>query len=351
MEKKLQVFISSTFLDLQEERQAAVQAVLNAGHIPAGMELFKAGDESQQQVIEEWINDSDVYLLILGGRYGALNNEGISYTEWEYNKAAELGKERFSLILNEEYINAKVAQELIKATDLETKNDKYVLFKERVEKKLVKYIDHEARIESAIQSSLRNIEKKKNNKFDGWVRYSELINNNEMKNENNKLKNSLIAMNEENQRLENSLIAMNEENERLENRAVESAKSYMIGEYSYDELYNLLDRKLLIPEIFNQSQFHSFEGVKSNGSISMLSFIQAYLPEINTTVYVNEFSSKNDNKWYLIFKVFPILKMFELVDFNDLDIQYETPFYELSKLGKKFFSKVELEKYKKTTEN
>jgi hypothetical protein len=40
--KKLQVFISSIYTDLLEERQAAVQAVLTAGHIPAGMELSDA---------------------------------------------------------------------------------------------------------------------------------------------------------------------------------------------------------------------------------------------------------------------------------------------------------------------
>lgn len=66
MQKKLQVFISSTFVDLQDERQAAVQAVLNAGHIPAGMELFKAGDQSQKETIKRWIEESDVYMLILG---------------------------------------------------------------------------------------------------------------------------------------------------------------------------------------------------------------------------------------------------------------------------------------------
>ena len=43
IKRKLQVFISSTYLDLKEERQAAVEAILGAGHIPAGMELFKAG--------------------------------------------------------------------------------------------------------------------------------------------------------------------------------------------------------------------------------------------------------------------------------------------------------------------
>ncbi len=42
MDKKLQVFVSSTYRDLIDERQAAVQAILDAGHIPAGMELFKA---------------------------------------------------------------------------------------------------------------------------------------------------------------------------------------------------------------------------------------------------------------------------------------------------------------------
>lgn len=35
MNKKLQVFISSTYTDLTEERQAAVEAILDAGHIPA----------------------------------------------------------------------------------------------------------------------------------------------------------------------------------------------------------------------------------------------------------------------------------------------------------------------------
>jgi hypothetical protein len=69
MKKKLQVFISSTYTDLQDERQAAVEAILRAGHIPAGMELFAAGDTSQMEVIRRWIDDSDVFLLILGGRY------------------------------------------------------------------------------------------------------------------------------------------------------------------------------------------------------------------------------------------------------------------------------------------
>ena len=85
MNKKLQVFVSSTYTDLIEERQAAVQAILDAGHIPAGMELFKAGNRSQLETIYKWIDESDIYMLILGGRYGSIESKsGKSYTQLEY---------------------------------------------------------------------------------------------------------------------------------------------------------------------------------------------------------------------------------------------------------------------------
>ncbi len=75
-------------MDLIEERQAAVEAILDAGHIPAGMELFKAGNESQLKTIYQWIDESDVYMLILGGRYGTVEpKSGKSYTQLEYEYA------------------------------------------------------------------------------------------------------------------------------------------------------------------------------------------------------------------------------------------------------------------------
>src|ERR1043165_8449466 len=95
-EKKLRVFVSSTYTDLREERQAAVEAILMAGHIPAGMELFAAGDESQMNVIRRWIDESDIYMLILGGRYGSVEpNSGKSYIHLEYEYAVERNKPVF----------------------------------------------------------------------------------------------------------------------------------------------------------------------------------------------------------------------------------------------------------------
>lgn len=87
MDKRYQVFISSTFRDLIEERQAVLKAVLELDHMPAGMELFPACDDSAWQLIKDVIDSSDYYVLIIGGRYGSLGEDGIGYTEKEYDYA------------------------------------------------------------------------------------------------------------------------------------------------------------------------------------------------------------------------------------------------------------------------
>lgn len=87
MDKRFQVFISSTFRDLLDERQAVLKAVLELGHMPAGMELFPAGDEESWELIKDVIDGSDYYVLIVGGRYGSLDRNGLGYTEKEYDYA------------------------------------------------------------------------------------------------------------------------------------------------------------------------------------------------------------------------------------------------------------------------
>jgi hypothetical protein len=69
MDKRYQIFVSSTFADLQQERQAVMQALLSLDHFPAGMELFPASDEDQWALIKGVIDDSDYYVLVIGGRY------------------------------------------------------------------------------------------------------------------------------------------------------------------------------------------------------------------------------------------------------------------------------------------
>lgn len=91
MEKRYQVFVSSTFADLQEERANVIQTLMEMDCIPAGMELFPAMDDDQLSFIKSVINDCDYYILIIGNRYGSEAAEGISYTEAEYDYAIAEG--------------------------------------------------------------------------------------------------------------------------------------------------------------------------------------------------------------------------------------------------------------------
>ena len=95
MEKKYQIFISSTYVDLKEERQKAIDSILVLYQFPVGMEMFSAADEEQWEIIKETIDTSDYYVLIVGMKYGSViesgPDAGISYTEKEFNYALSQG--------------------------------------------------------------------------------------------------------------------------------------------------------------------------------------------------------------------------------------------------------------------
>lgn len=89
-EKKYQVFISSTYSDLIDERRKILDILLMADCIPAGMEAFVATDVEQFEVIKKVIDLCDYYAPIIGKRYGSINPvTGLSYTEMEYEYAKQ----------------------------------------------------------------------------------------------------------------------------------------------------------------------------------------------------------------------------------------------------------------------
>jgi hypothetical protein len=98
MDKRYQVFISSTYADLKEERRSVIQTVIELNCLPAGMELFPAADETQLAFIKRVIDDCDYYLLIIGGKYGSVDESGISYTEQEYEYAVSCGLRVIALV-------------------------------------------------------------------------------------------------------------------------------------------------------------------------------------------------------------------------------------------------------------
>ena len=88
---RYQIFISSTFRDLADERRAVIELIQSMDHIPAGMEMFGAANDEAWKIIQRVIDLSDYYVLIIGGRYGSTTTEGISFTEKEYDYATSQG--------------------------------------------------------------------------------------------------------------------------------------------------------------------------------------------------------------------------------------------------------------------
>jgi hypothetical protein len=174
--KKLQVFVSSTYTDLREERQAAVEAILTAGHIPAGMELFAAGDESQMNVIKRWIDESDVYLLILGGRYGSLEPKSQkSYVHLEYDYAVEKGKSLFAVVINEDYAKERVTSHPLGLGVFETENaPKLKEFRAHVLTKMVRFWRDTKDIKLAILETMADLSRRED--LTGWIPGSEAVN-------------------------------------------------------------------------------------------------------------------------------------------------------------------------------
>lgn len=153
MEKRYQVFISSTFNDLQEERKEVMQALLKLNCMPAGMELFPAANEEQLKMIKKVIDECDYYVLIIAGRYGSIDEKtGKSYTQLEYEYALEIGKPIIAFVHKDP---GKILSQHCESD--ESKRKKLEEFKEFVQNKLVNYWGDPKELSNAVILSMINL--------------------------------------------------------------------------------------------------------------------------------------------------------------------------------------------------
>ena len=265
--KKLQVFVSSTYMDLKEERQAAVEAILSSGHIPAGMELFSAGDESQMTVIERWIDESDVYLLILGGRYGSVDKKsGKSYTHLEYEYAVKKKIPLFAIVMSDKALDEKI--KTLGVSAIEQDDSKGLKdFKSVVVSNLVKFWDDKKDIKLAIHETLSDFSYRKD--LVGWTRGGNSV--------------DALAVAEE-------IARVTKENSDLRKQIVlESGDKSFYSGLSYSQLEELLKRELI-----------SIEGK----NISLLEFVDKYGEQLVTGLSYSSIGKENFEK----------LKIYKLVN-------------------------------------
>jgi hypothetical protein len=163
MDKKYQVFVSSTFSDLIEERQEVMQALLELDCIPVGMELFPAADDDQWTLIKGLIDDCDYYVLIQAGRYGSIGPDGKSYTQMEYEYAMEKQLPIISFLHNDV---GKIQSDKSEKDPISL--DKLAEFRSLVQKKMCRFWSTPSDLGSQVSRSLIKLIKTKPQT--GWIR-------------------------------------------------------------------------------------------------------------------------------------------------------------------------------------
>lgn len=220
--RKLQVFLSSTYEDLVDHRLAAMEAILAAGHIPAAMEQFSAGDETAWEKIKLWIDESDAFILILGGRYGSIEpKSGKSYVQLEYEYAIEKKKPFFALVVTDKH-HAKRVQKIGLHVDERENPELYKKFKKTVTERLCGFWNDRKDIKSAIFQKLPEWAQRED--LGGWVRGDEAT--------------SAAVSNE--------LARLSHENRELRMRTMSSTQTF-VG-LTFDDLVGLLGDRTLSAE-------------------------------------------------------------------------------------------------------
>lgn len=289
MNKKLQVFVSSTYTDLIEERQAAVEAILDAGHIPAGMELFKAGNESQLKTIYKWIDESDVYMLILGGRYGSVEaKSGKSYTQLEYEYALNKGIPVFAVVLSKNLLTSKINSLGLEKTMEQDYPDKYKSFKAIVMSKIIREVDDCKDIKITIHSTLNEFINEYT--LTGWIRNSNENDTIQLLKENTNLLKENNLLNKQIQKLQEKLNAKSKE---------------QFGNYTFDELVKLLkNKKFIIPAKFTEAE--------KDCTANALTFFITYFNSLVSGI--DNMKKSSDYEAHIFYQIAPFYISFNLLE-------------------------------------
>ncbi|MBX3712716.1 MAG: DUF4062 domain-containing protein [Lysobacter sp.] len=163
---KYQIFVSSTFRDLKEERDQVIKAILELGHIPIGMEMFSAADDDQWQVIAKKIDEADYYVLILAHRYGSTTPEGLGFTEKEYDYAISQRVPVLGFVLDDDarWAASKMEKDATALRRLDA-------FKGKVRKRLINHWNDQHDLHAKVCTAL--VKAFESNPRPGWVRASE----------------------------------------------------------------------------------------------------------------------------------------------------------------------------------
>lgn len=281
MEKRYQVFVSSTYVDLQDERQKVLQTLMEMDCIPAGMELFPAADEEQWEFIKKVIDDCDYYLLIIGGKYGSIADDGLSYTEKEFDYAVSKGIKVIALIHKQPETLPRNKTE----SDQE-KFEKLEKFKTKVSTgRLVRFWDSSAQIPGEVALSLNKTIKMY--PAIGWVRANStaspelLVEINDLRKQNELLRFQLTETQNN-----NSIIAASELADFGSSITIHGTYTVNARRMRFDTQYRTWSKDVTWDELFTLLSPYLVENPFEN---AVSQYLAKYLSGVDTTdIYIND---------------------------------------------------------------
>lgn len=149
------IFISSVQKEFESERAAIKKMVESDPILKPNFNVFvfeidaPASDKSTQQVYLKEMEKSDIYLLLVGNKYGCCKEGELSPTEREFNKAKELGLTKLVVV---------------RGTDNSKREEREVRFLDKVSRDRVRVRYQDSETEQAVgdlldevRNSLRDI--------------------------------------------------------------------------------------------------------------------------------------------------------------------------------------------------
>jgi len=251
MEKKYQIFISSTYEDLKEERKKVQDTILSMYQFPIGMEMFSAADEEQWEIIRETIDSSDYYVLIIGHRYGSVIEEGeyagMSYTQKEFRYALEQKIPVLAFL-----IDSCVAVTPDKMEQDADKREKLKQFIEEVKDgRTVQWWTSKDDLANKVMNSLNK--QTYRGKRSGWIR-TQSLEEDDLKRKIVELDQTVKDLNVNKQELQREIMELNNKNKQLiaENGELEN------------KLYNKLPDFSMWINDYNEIHVRYFQGKENN---------------------------------------------------------------------------------------
>ncbi len=157
-EKTLKVFVSSTYRDLVEYREKAVEVILRYRHLPLAMEHTGARAEAVTTVSYEDAEACDIFIGIYAHRYGFIPEGGKqSITQLEYELARKLKKPCLCFIIDEEQPWKKSFIEFEKQNELAA--FLAILRKETTHATFTSTVDFESKLASALANQIQKMDK------------------------------------------------------------------------------------------------------------------------------------------------------------------------------------------------